>query len=296
MSFMIETYCILTDEIDIKIANGQRSKRSIDSSNHIETYDLDFEVERSNVKLHLVRNDKIHTTVPIHTMKHGSTKKINGREKEFGMFSFGGEEYIMQTLSQRNYSSFHGRLENVHLIKERKRNVQFDDFYKIGDSFKNQTNYHRRKRATGSQQIELLLFCDYAIYSYWYAKSDKSTIQEKETDALTTIRQYYAFVLNGTPGDAPWTENIKDASFTPNRVDSTVGLGNFQTWVNLQTGLPDHDHAMLFTRYDLTASGLTGNAGLAFTSAVCTENSQSIVEERFDFVVITTAAHELGHW
>lgn len=82
MSFMIETYCILTDEIDIKIASGQRSKRSIDSSNHIETYDLDFEVERSNVKLHLVRNDKIHTTVPIHTMKHGSTKKINGREKE----------------------------------------------------------------------------------------------------------------------------------------------------------------------------------------------------------------------
>ncbi|XP_071148341.1 uncharacterized protein [Mytilus edulis] len=335
------------DEIDIKISNGERSRRSTDRLNLIGTYDLDFEVERSNVKLHLVRNDKVHTNVPIHTMKHGSTKKIHGHENEdsifyqdvkngasfviqrdiqgkqnmFGTFSFGGEEYIIQTSSQRNYSSFHGRLENVHLIKERKRNVQFDDVYKIGDSFKNQTNYHRRKRATGSQQIELLIFCDYAIYSYWYAKSDKSTIQEKETDALTTIRQYYAFVLNGmdamykniqtsaytisilfagiiisqTPGDAPWTENIKDASFTPNRVDSTVGLGNFQTWVKLQTGLPDHDHAMLFTRYDLTASGLTGNAGLAFTSAVCTENSQSIVEERFDFVVITTAAHELGH-
>ncbi|XP_063411401.1 A disintegrin and metalloproteinase with thrombospondin motifs 16-like [Mytilus trossulus] len=248
-------------------------------------------------------------------------RDLQGKQNMFGTFSFGGEEYSMQTSSQKNFSSFHGRLENVHLIKERKRNVNFDDIYKIGDSFKSQTYYHRRKRATGSQKIELLIFCDYAIYSYWYAKSKKSTIQEKETDALTTIRQYYAFVLNGmdamykniqtsaytisilftgiiisqTPGDAPWTETIKNTAFTPNRVDSTVGLSNFQTWVKQQTSLPDHDHAMLFTRYDLTASGFTGNAGLAFTSAVCTENSQSIVEERFDFVVITTAAHELGH-
>ncbi|XP_052079842.1 uncharacterized protein LOC127718000 [Mytilus californianus] len=334
------------DVIDIEISNEHRPRRSTDNLNHIETYDLDFEVERSNVKLHLVRNDKIDTNVPIYTMKHGSTKKYNGREKEdsifyqdvkndasfvvqtdlqgkqsmFGTFSFAGEEYIMQTSPQRN-NTFDGRYKNVQLIKERKRNVQFDDVFKIGDSFKHQTKYHRRKRATGSHQIELLIICDYAIYSYWYAKSDKSTIQEKETDALTTVRQYYAFVLNGmdamykniqtssytisvlftgiiisqTPGDAPWTENIKDTSFTPNRVDSTVALGNFQAWVKLQTGLPDHDHAMLFTRYDLTASGLTGNAGLAFTSAVCSENSQSIVEEAFDFVVITTAAHELGH-
>ncbi|CAC5368292.1 unnamed protein product [Mytilus coruscus] len=307
--------------IDIEISNGQRSRRSTDNLNHIDTYDLDFEVERSNVKLHLVPNDKIHTNVPIYTMKHGSTKKFDGREKEdsifyqdvkndasfviqrdlqgkhnmFGTFSFAGEKYIMQTSPQRN-NSFDGRFENVHLIKERKRNVQFDDVFKIGDRFKHQNKYHRRRRATGSHQIELLIVCDYAIYSYWYAKSDKSSIQEKETDALTTVRQYYAFVLNGTPGDAPWTENIKDTSFTPNRVDSSIALGNFQAWVKLQTGLPDHDHAMLFTRYDLTASGLTGNAGLAFTSAVCSENSQSIVEEAFDFVVITTAAHELGHW
>lgn len=35
--------------------------------------------------------------------------------------------------------------------------------------------------------------------------------------------------------------------------------------------------------------------GLAYVSAMCTPSSQSIVEDGFDFIMITVASHELGH-
>lgn len=35
--------------------------------------------------------------------------------------------------------------------------------------------------------------------------------------------------------------------------------------------------------------------GLASVSTMCTSSSQSIVEDGFDFIMITVASHELGH-
>lgn len=35
--------------------------------------------------------------------------------------------------------------------------------------------------------------------------------------------------------------------------------------------------------------------GLAYVGTVCTPSSQSIVEDHFGFIMITVAAHELGH-
>lgn len=35
--------------------------------------------------------------------------------------------------------------------------------------------------------------------------------------------------------------------------------------------------------------------GLAFTGAICSVQSQSIVQDAFNFIIITVAAHELGH-
>lgn len=35
--------------------------------------------------------------------------------------------------------------------------------------------------------------------------------------------------------------------------------------------------------------------GFAFTGALCQANSQSIVEDKFNFGILTVAAHELGH-
>ena len=52
---------------------------------------------------------------------------------------------------------------------------------------------------------------------------------------------------------------------------------------------------LLFNRYDFTRNGSTAAAGLAYLSALCTDQSVSVVEDHFNFNLLTTAAHELGH-
>lgn len=47
--------------------------------------------------------------------------------------------------------------------------------------------------------------------------------------------------------------------------------------------------------YDLTSGGSSSNAGLAYLSGMCSDKSVSVAEDQFDFTVLTTAAHELGH-
>lgn len=51
----------------------------------------------------------------------------------------------------------------------------------------------------------------------------------------------------------------------------------------------------LIHRYDLTSGGSSSNAGLAYLSGMCSDKSVSVAEDQFDFTVLTTAAHELGH-
>ena len=50
-----------------------------------------------------------------------------------------------------------------------------------------------------------------------------------------------------------------------------------------------------FDRYDFTSGGSSDVAGLAYLKSLCTDGSVSVVEDRFDFGVLTVAAHELGH-
>lgn len=241
----------------------------------------------------------------------------------FGTFNLDGEEYIIQNVRNQTFSRLNAGLNKFEIRREKVPEVNFRDVF--GNNLQNLTlkrNFkHRHKRATGEHKLELLIVADYAVYKYWYDKSTKTTASEKETDALTSVRQFYAFIINGidgmykniqttsftlsvvfagiviaqTPADATWTESVKVTSVTPNQVDSSNGLSNFNTWVRATSNLPGNDHAMLFTRYDLTAGGSTGNAGLAYLGRVCTDSSQSIVEDGFNFIMITVAAHELGH-
>lgn len=48
-------------------------------------------------------------------------------------------------------------------------------------------------------------------------------------------------------------------------------------------------------RYDFTNKGSSSNVGLAYVSGMCSDQSVSVVEDHFDFAVLTSAAHELGH-
>ncbi|KAL3854149.1 hypothetical protein ACJMK2_013427 [Sinanodonta woodiana] len=173
----------------------------------------------------------------------------------------------------------------------------------------------RNKRATTAYKVELLMVADYSAYSFWLSKSSTSI------EAKVLLRQFYAFLLNGidlryksvtgsgytitvlfaglyiaeTPSDALWTENGKVASGSVYQVNATAALANFRSWILSTPNLPGHDHAMLFTAYDLEANGNNAVAGLAYVEATCTTYSQSIVEDNFDGILISIAAHELGH-
>uniref|UniRef100_K1PXB8 A disintegrin and metalloproteinase with thrombospondin motifs 1 n=1 Tax=Magallana gigas TaxID=29159 RepID=K1PXB8_MAGGI len=180
----------------------------------------------------------------------------------------------------------------------------------------------RRKRAVPEYKIETLLVVDFSVYNYWYTQSTKTTSGERDAEAKANIRQYYAWVINGmdvrykniqtssytisvvfagiyiadTPSKSTFTENNKDSSVPTPKVEASTVLSDVTSWVNSNAGsLPSNDHAMMFSRYDFTSSGSSSNAGLAWVGAVCTTQSVSIVEDHFNFIIMTVAAHELGH-
>ncbi|XP_062576119.1 uncharacterized protein LOC134238008 [Saccostrea cucullata] len=185
----------------------------------------------------------------------------------------------------------------------------------------NHTENQRSKRYVGELKVELFVVTDFPIYNFWYQRSTKTTVAEKDFDAKGKIREFYAFTINAIdlryqsitgvtftikvvyagiliaddPSSSTWTESVKISAPSRDQVDSSNALNNFRTWISSASGLPGYDHAMLFTGYDLTSGGSSSNAGLAWLSATCTASSNSIVEDHFDAIIATVAAHELGH-
>lgn len=178
----------------------------------------------------------------------------------------------------------------------------------------------RHKRASTDYKIEMFFIIDYSIYNYWYIRSEATTASGKDKEAKNSIIQFYSFVVNGidvryksiqswftisilysgiyiadAPEKAQFIENNKDTSSFQTMADSTVVLNAFTSWINGMSGIPPHDHAMMFTRYDFTNKGSSSNVGLAYVSGMCSDQSVSVVEDHFDFSVLTSAAHELGH-
>ncbi|XP_076088154.1 A disintegrin and metalloproteinase with thrombospondin motifs 7-like [Mytilus galloprovincialis] len=338
---------VYREEILVEISQGLRTRRSADNSFHPQTYDLALKVERTRIHFHLVRNDNTRTNVPTMTLRQGIlTDAILQEEKMsefyqdikngasfvvqqskelsetmFGTFNSGGNSFILKSLDE--IAAIQSGRNRFEIIKEIRNRTEFGDGLQTDDLFKDLSikTHHRQKRATGSNQIELLIVCDYSIYDYWYRLSKASTTSEKETNALTSVRQYYAFVINGmdamyknikttdytisvlfagivisqTPDDAPWTESIKNTTVTPNVVDAIQSITKFNAWITANSSqLPERDQSMLFTRYDLEYKG-TSKPGVSFVGDICGVYSQSLIQERFDFIVITVAAHHLGH-
>ncbi|XP_033728947.1 A disintegrin and metalloproteinase with thrombospondin motifs 18-like [Pecten maximus] len=183
------------------------------------------------------------------------------------------------------------------------------------------SKHHLVKRSVTNHELEFLVVTDYSVYKYWYDVSTASTSSAKAIEAKESIRQYYAYVINeidmkysdlqssvisidvvladiviaDTVASSPWTED----TVVDGKVDAATVLVNFTTWHQTATNLPGHDHAMLFSKYDFTAviggtvSG--GVAGLAFRPGICKTNNVAVCEDKFNFNMMTTAAHELGH-
>uniref|UniRef100_K1QQE9 ADAM family mig-17 n=1 Tax=Magallana gigas TaxID=29159 RepID=K1QQE9_MAGGI len=129
--------------------------------------------------------------------------------------------------------------------------------------------------------------------NYRIAKMD---VRYKNIQSSYTITILYSGIyIADTQSKAQFVENNKLVSSDGTQVSSSVALDAVTAWINNSKGIPEHDHAMLFTRYDLTSGGSSSNAGLAYLSGMCSDKSVSVAEDQFDFTVLTTAAHELGH-
>lgn len=50
------------------------------------------------------------------------------------------------------------------------------------------------------------------------------------------------------PSKAQFIESLKRTKSTGAEVDSSEALEAFKNWIHQTSGLPQHDHAMLFTR------------------------------------------------
>ncbi|XP_041367785.1 A disintegrin and metalloproteinase with thrombospondin motifs 6-like [Gigantopelta aegis] len=194
----------------------------------------------------------------------------------------------------------------------------------------NPSTHVRQTRETTEYYIDVLTVVDYSIYQRHYNNTDSTlTVETRRVSALQDIRKYFAYIMNGvnlsykritdldarlvirltgyivaeTRAQSPWTENDVDMTSSGGEVNSLTTVENLKAWV-ANTSLPDNDHVMLFTRYDLyrIVNGTNGTTrartrlGIAYMSTICKSEGQSTsVIEDGGFQRIHTAAHELGH-
>ncbi|XP_060069979.1 uncharacterized protein LOC132550002 [Ylistrum balloti] len=190
------------------------------------------------------------------------------------------------------------------------------------------TKQSRRRRQTEDPQqlyVEYVAVTDFKNYLKWKADLNALNMTAAEKDLTTkyNMLEFYQHVVHGidvifktlssqdlqveivltglvicNESDiCPWSEKN---TICPDcdTVDDKECLYDFSKWRrNVLTNLLDHDHAALFTGYDLyyTLIQSKKTVGLAYMSNMCQNGSVSLVEERRNALSIHIAAHELGH-
>ncbi|KAK3101129.1 hypothetical protein FSP39_001178 [Pinctada imbricata] len=199
---------------------------------------------------------------------------------------------------------------------------------KENDLLKDNSNIRHRRQVDIQQPyiIDVLVIIDYKIYTKWY-ETTTGVALEREQETKTEIHSYFSyfmhevglryesidradlrfklkvtsFILADSPDVFLVTEVLKEPRSSRAILDANECLRSFRTWVNNTSGLPPHDHAMLFTGYDLyTKKDNTKQlhtAGLAYIRTMCKRggDSVSVVEDHGGFQNVPTAAHEIGH-
>lgn len=172
----------------------------------------------------------------------------------------------------------------------------------------------RRAALTTRHTVELLLVLDYSLYSFWLQKAGS------QNRAFAAMQSFYAFLVHAmdmryqglsssglnvrvelvqlmaavTVNDSSWVEKHLDpptvAAGSRGTFDGNGSLVDFEQWIkdNIASDLnfTKHDHAMLLTGRDLKILGVSGSAGYANQATVCTDKSQSIAEDHFNFLSI----------
>ncbi|XP_052080815.1 zinc metalloproteinase-disintegrin-like NaMP [Mytilus californianus] len=254
-----------------------------------------------------------------------------------GRIFLNGEHHVIRPRSVKNLSN----AENHHLIPQQDQVIDFGNDGRVipeevilQNKKTSRTVVSGNPIATTHYKVELLPCTDFGIYEYWYNQSagNNETETERNTTTIDSIMEYYAYVINDmnvhyesiqgvpwdieivyagifiatSPTESTWTESIKFLSSGEYIVDGDVGLNNFKQWLETNAAqLPDYDHAMLFTRYDLFRNTSSGPSlsllGLAWVKAICFKvrynayYENSIVEDKGKAIVGLVAAHELGH-
>lgn len=219
-----------------------------------------------------------------------------------------------------------GSLPQYHLYQVKpSENIYYDYEYINGgidvkeDS--KQLSTSRFRRQTTRTYVELYLVLDFSLYTFWRDKTPASS-----TSTISKINTFYAFFAQGvdlrykslaasykinleveligiyisqTAVESPYTANADTSSSTRGVVDSEKVLADFKSWVddmkNKNATFPRADHYMLLTGRELSLQGNLGSAGYSNVDSICTNNSVSVVEDKFDFLSLVIAAHELGH-
>ncbi|XP_050405387.1 disintegrin and metalloproteinase domain-containing protein 10 isoform X2 [Patella vulgata] len=175
----------------------------------------------------------------------------------------------------------------------------------------------RLKRAASkvTYYIEVLVVTDYLIFQRFFDQIETTTsTDEKREMTLDKIKTYYAHAINAVnlryKNMASETMDfeiklvgyfISDSVETSGWIvptDSTqfpaqLMLQNFERWKSKKL-LMDHDHAILFTGYDLTDTD-SSTEGRAPVESMCTDKSFSVVEDRGISKTVAIATHEMGH-
>ncbi|XP_046368057.2 A disintegrin and metalloproteinase with thrombospondin motifs adt-1-like [Haliotis rufescens] len=160
--------------------------------------------------------------------------------------------------------------------------------------------------------IELALFPDFSDYTFFLAIAEGNT-----TATISNMRLYYAFVeemmqirydtvnrqdpsisitvwikyinIATSASGSPWTETTKNGSVVP-----IIPALTIHAQFLFDNAPKSADAYMIFTRYDLTVSGISP-IGYATFDTLCTDIPVSIAKIITGGSVGILAAHELGH-
>ncbi|WAQ99320.1 hypothetical protein MAR_023693, partial [Mya arenaria] len=146
----------------------------------------------------------------------------------------------------------------------------------------NNKDSERVKRQTTDYEVEIFFVIDYSLYSFWYMQMT-GTDSEKQTSAISVIKQFYAFVLNAmsvryssvkgsgytislvyagisiatSSTDAPYIENNLQSFDVDGRRAflADIVLSAFKDWGNTNLKpIYNYDVAMMFTGYEMGRS------------------------------------------
>ncbi|XP_053386241.1 metalloprotease mig-17-like [Mercenaria mercenaria] len=176
----------------------------------------------------------------------------------------------------------------------------------------------REKRQAQLYEIELLIVVDFALFTQLSA----SFASVGSEDVLEDIVHHFAIIVNGIDArfkgikdsgyvldvvfigiyiaqdqhSSPWSESVTETSST-RPVVSEKSIKLLTEWIKVhQHNLPEFDHAMAFTAYNLRKQDNHKTLGLGYIQSMCTGRRFSIVEHHGDIAYVSyVATHELAH-